>query len=72
MGLPAVSSLHITNATPGFATLWWTPPATSFVLQETLSLSPTNWNNAPSGRTNPVTVPATGPTRFYRLLQTGP
>ena len=56
----------------GFAKLWWTPPDSGFVLQETLNLSPANWNNAPSGPTNPVTVPITGPARFYRLLQTGP
>ena len=72
VGLPLVHSLRITNAAPGFATISWTLPSSGFVLQETLNLSPTNWNNAPSGPTNPVTVPTTGPARFYRLLQTGP
>jgi len=38
-------------------------------LQETLSLAPTNWVNAPSGATNPIVVPATGPTKFYRLFK---
>ena len=72
VGLAPVSVLHITNAAPGFANISWTPSTTGLVLQETLNLSPTNWNTAPSGTTNPVTVPTTGPARFYRLLQTGP
>jgi hypothetical protein len=50
------------------ATISWTPDTgTNWVLQETLSLSPTNWVNSLSGTNNPVVVPATGATRFYRL-----
>ena len=64
---PGATTLHITNAAPGFATLWWTPPAPGFVLQETLSLAPAVWTNAPSGTNNPVTVPVHPPMRFYRL-----
>jgi hypothetical protein len=64
---PGAPVLHITNAVPGFATIWWTPPTPGFTLQSTESLSPTNWGNAPSGTNNPATVPATPPARFYRL-----
>ncbi len=62
-------TLAIVPAAPGFALLSWTPNMPGFVLQETLRLSPTNWVSAASGATNPVTVPATLATRFYRLLK---
>ena len=61
-------TLTIAPAAPGQATISWTPNTPGFVLQETLSLSPTNWVNSASGATNPITVPATLPTKFYRLL----
>ena len=64
---PGGPMLHVTNAAPGFATIWWTPPTPGFTLQSTDDLSPTNWVNAPSGTNNPATVPATLPARFYRL-----
>ena len=38
-----------------------------FVLQETLSLSLTNWVNSASSATNPIVIPVTLPTKFYRL-----
>ena len=66
---PGAPTLHITNAAPGFATLWWTPPTPGYVLQSTDRLSPTNWVNTPSDTTNPATVPATLPARFYRLFK---
>jgi hypothetical protein len=59
--------LTIAPATPGTATISWTPNTPGFVLQETLSLSPTNWVNSASGTTNPIVVPATVPSKFYRL-----
>jgi hypothetical protein len=64
---PGAPTLFITNAAPGFATIWWTPPTPGFTLQSTDGLSPTNWVNAPSGTSNPATVPASLPARFYRL-----
>jgi hypothetical protein len=66
---PGAPTLQITNAEPGFATVWWAPTPPGFVLQSTDSLSPTNWANAPTGTNNPATVPATLPTRFYRLIR---
>jgi hypothetical protein len=66
---PGAPTLCITNAAPGFATIWWTPPTSSYVLQFTDSLAPTNWVNAPSGTNNPVTVMATASARFYRLFK---
>jgi hypothetical protein len=66
---PGAPALYITNATPGFATIWWMPPTPGFTLQSTDSLSPTNWVNALSGTNNPATVPATLPTKFYRLFK---
>jgi hypothetical protein len=66
---PGAPMLHITNAAPGFATLWWDPPTPGFTLQSTDSLAPTNWVNAPTGTNNPASVPAALPARFYRLLK---
>jgi hypothetical protein len=67
---PGAPTLYITNAGPGWATLWWTPSTgTNWVLQERLNLTTGAWSNAPSGPTNPVTVPATLPAKFYRLFK---
>ena len=63
-------TLTIVPATPGFATVSWTPATgTNWILQECLSLSTGAWTNAPSGSTNPVIVPATLPAKFYRLMK---
>jgi hypothetical protein len=62
-------SLTIAPAAPGFATISWIPASTNWVLQENLNLGTTNWINSPSGVTNPIVVPATLPTKFYRLFK---
>jgi len=62
-------TLTIVPATPGNATISWTPNTPGFVLQQTALLNPSDWTNAPSGATNPVVVPAALPTRFYRLFK---
>jgi len=67
--VPGAPTLTIVPATPGNATISWSPNTPGFVLQETLSLSPTNWVNSSSGTTNPIVVPATLPTKFYRLFK---
>jgi hypothetical protein len=54
-------------AGPGQAQISWEPDTPGFVLQETLSLTPTNWVDSASGTNNPVIVPAATPTKFYRL-----
>ena len=61
--------LTIVPAPPGNATISWSPAAPGYILQETWSLSAPNWTNSVSGATNPVTVPATPPGRFYRLFK---
>jgi hypothetical protein len=66
---PGAPTLAIAPATPGQATISWTPNTPGFVLQETWSLSPANWTNAPSGAKNPVIVPTTLPPKFYRLFK---
>jgi len=65
-GLPM---LTIVRGAPGQATISWAPNTVGFVLQERTNLNAGNWNNSPSGATNPVTVPATLPRKFYRLRQ---
>ena len=61
--------LVIVPSASSTATISWTPATPGFVLQETLSLAPTNWMNSVSGATNPVTVPAVLPAKFYRLFK---
>lgn len=46
--------------------LTWDPNTAGFVLEQSLSLSPAAWS-AVAGGANGVVLPATGPTRFYRL-----
>ena len=67
--VPGAPTLAIVPAGPGNATISWLPNTPGFVLQEALSLSPSNWTNSPSGATNPIVVPATLPTKFYRLFK---
>lgn len=66
---PGTPRLTITPAGPGQVTISWTPDTPGFVLQESPSLAAANWTNAPSSATNPVTVPATIPAKFYRLFK---
>jgi hypothetical protein len=65
---PGSPTLSIIAAAHGYAQISWTPHSVAYVLQESLSLTPTNWVNAPSGTTNPVTVPLASPLKFYRLF----
>ena len=62
-------TLTITPATPGNASVSWSPNTPGFVLQENLNLGTTNWVNSPSGATNPIVVPAIVPQKFYRLFK---
>ena len=62
-------TLTIARATLGQALITWTPATAGFVLQENLSLSTPNWTLSPSGTTNSITVPASGPVKFYRLCK---
>ena len=62
-------TLTIVATGAGQPTISWTPPTPGFVLQETWVLSPANWTNSPSGATNPIVLPATLPTKFYRLFK---
>ena len=65
--VPGAPLLSITAAGAGFASISWEPDSPGWVLQETVSLSPTNWISSASGTNNPITAPATGATKFYRL-----
>jgi len=62
-------TLTIVPATPGNATISWTPNTPGWVLQETWVLSPANWTNSVSGAANPTIVPTAVPTKFYRLFK---
>jgi hypothetical protein len=43
----------------------WSPDTPGFALEETDNLDAPVWSDAPDG--NPVTIPASGAARFYRL-----
>ena len=62
-------TLKIVPAGASLATISWSPATPGFILQESLLIAPTTWSNSPSGATNPIVVPATLPTRFYRLFK---
>ena len=64
---PGGPTLNIARAAPGLATISWNPASPGFVLQMSDSLTPPSWSDAPSGAANPATVPATLPSKFYRL-----
>jgi hypothetical protein len=66
---PGAPVLIIVPAGPAQATISWTPNTSGFVLQEALSLSPTNWVNSASGSTNPITVPTALSSKFYRVFK---
>lgn len=61
-------SLSIVSSAPGQMRISWLPNTPGFVLQRSSSVS-TNWANAPTGETNPVIIPATWPTEFFRLFK---
>ena len=65
--MEGVPTLTIVPAAPGLAAISWAPNTAGFVLQESPSLSAPAWINSPSGATNPISVPATLPVKFYRL-----
>lgn len=60
--------LSIAPAGAGQATISWTPPTPGWVLQESTNLV-IGWTNSVSGATNPVTVLAVPPRKFYRLFK---
>jgi hypothetical protein len=64
---PGAPTLQIVRGAPGFATISWNPATPGFALQQSDNLTAPNWSDAPSGAANPVTVPATLPSKFYRL-----
>lgn len=61
--------LTIVAGASGQATISWAPATPGFILQESWSLAAPNWTNSLSGATNPITVPAVTPGKFYRLFK---
>lgn len=67
---PPPPTLGIQPEPDGLVTLTWpSDTGTNWMLQQRLSLSSDTWSNSPSGWTNPVSVPANLPAKFYRLLK---
>jgi hypothetical protein len=57
------------TATGANVMISWQPSLPGWELQETSSLPTQVWSNSPSGETNPITLPAIEPTKYYRLFQ---
>jgi hypothetical protein len=66
---PPEPLLAITPGAPGQVIISWIPPLPGFVLQESLNLLPNGWSNALSGTTNPIALPVSGSTKFFRLFK---
>ena len=67
---PGAPVLNISPGTPGFVQISWTPATgTNWMLQQTATLSPSDWTNSPSGFTNHAMVPVQVPAKFYRLAK---
>jgi FG-GAP-like repeat len=65
----SIPQLALTSSGATNAVLSWTPPTYGWHLQASSGLSPAAWTNSPSGEMNPVVVPVTNQTLFYRLFR---
>ncbi len=63
--VPGAPFLSILRAGPNVLISW--PSTPGFILQHTTGLLPMDWQDAASGNTNSVSIPAAGASRFYRL-----
>jgi len=61
--------LRVSRFSSNSVSVSWEPTVTGFRLEETMSLSPPNWTNSPSGTTNPAIISINGPTRLFRLVK---
>ena len=59
--------LSIVPGASGRAVISWTPATPGFVLQEASTLNSSNWVDSAGRLSNPTTVPAGTPAKFYRL-----
>ena len=64
----ATPTLHIQLSNDTIV-ISWDASMHGFMLQQSDSLSPPAWADAPSGSTNPARLAFTGATRFYRLIR---
>jgi|GEM_PF-5615136 len=66
---PAIPVLTIVRSGADEVTLSWSPATPGFLLQESPGLGASGWDDAPSGATNPVTLPISGTRKFFRLFR---
>jgi len=59
--------LSIQAGAAGSASILWTPATPGYVLQYNDNLATTNWLDASTGATNPVTIPTVPSIRYFRL-----
>ena len=66
LGAANPNTLKIARSGGSAAVSW--PAGLRGVLQERTNLTAGTWTYSPSGTTNPITLAATGPAKFYRLV----
>ena len=66
--VPSAPFLSIVAGATGEVVISWDPATPGFVLQERSSIDSGDWKNS-SSSTNPIIVPSTNGTKFYRLLK---
>ena len=64
---PVETILHIAQNTPASVALSWQPDLPGNMLQERFDLTTGFWTNSASGSTNPVVVPITATSMFFRI-----
>ena len=68
--VPGAPVLHIVVSGSNEVTISWEPGDSDWVLEAAGILKDDMlWTNAPSGPTNPVVIPVTQPTHYYRLAR---
>jgi len=61
--------LFIQPGVAGNASISWSPATPGYVLQYNDNLATTNWLNANTGATNPVSIPTVPSIRYFRLYK---
>lgn len=64
---PGAPLLRATASGSGQIDLSWSPADSGWILQESTTLAPDSWTEVPGG-TSPLSLPISGPRKFYRLV----
>src|SRR5262249_36635720 len=59
--------LTINSSASKMVSLSWPSTATGFTLEQSATMATNSWVPAPTGATNPISIPSTNAALFYRL-----